>query len=77
MEIFGPRRDLPKWEWLSALSQVSIVVLIISYQLYFGANFLIKAAFNYQERKWLPAMGYVGDHLTLAGGGDYGDETVS
>ena len=22
-------------------------------------------------------MGYVGDHLTLAGGGDYGDETVS
>ena len=22
-------------------------------------------------------MGYVGEHLTLAGGGDYGDETVS
>ena len=25
----------------------------------------------------MPAMGYVGEHLTLAGGGDYGDETVS
>jgi len=49
LEVFGPRRDLPKWEWLSSLSQ---------------------------ERKWLPAMGYVGEHLTLAGGGDYGDETV-
>jgi hypothetical protein len=29
-----------------------------------------------KERKWAPAVGFVGDRLTLAGGGDYGDETV-
>ena len=29
-----------------------------------------------QERKWGPAVGFVGDKVTVAGGGDYGDETV-
>ena len=69
LEVFGPRRDLPKWEWLSSLSQVIILI---------KPNRSHRSKlFNIQERKWLPAMGYVGEHLTLAGGGDYGDETVS
>ena len=29
-----------------------------------------------QERKWGAAVGWVGTQLTVAGGGDYGDETV-
>ena len=29
-----------------------------------------------QERKWGAAVGWVGAALTVAGGGDYGDETV-
>ena len=29
-----------------------------------------------QERKWGAALGWAGGALTVAGGGDYGDETV-
>ena len=40
LEIFGPRRDLPKWEWLSALSQVSIIALNIFISIIFWCQFL-------------------------------------
>eukprot|EP00092_Neocalanus_flemingeri_P035956 GFUD01039149.1.p1 GENE.GFUD01039149.1~~GFUD01039149.1.p1 ORF type:complete len:358 (+),score=104.04 GFUD01039149.1:162-1076(+) len=29
-----------------------------------------------KERKWGPAVGFIGPNLAVAGGGDYGDETV-
>jgi len=29
-----------------------------------------------KERKWGPAVGFIGSNLVVAGGGDYGDETV-
>ena len=32
--------------------------------------------FKPQERKWGPAVGFIGSNLVVAGGGDYGDETV-
>jgi len=49
LEVFGPGRDSPRWEWLSGLTK---------------------------ERKWGPAVGFIGPNLAVAGGGDYGDETV-
>ena len=64
LETFGPRRNMPRWEYLSGLTKVSISFLTNSLLIWV------------QERKWGPAVGFIGDKVTVAGGGDYGDETV-